>query len=241
MQLAKLLQRRSPSSANGNKRRRVTVAHLTLRFENSQAMSWLSIACTCLESADRWVSAACVWPSWFSRHAAHLHSSLARYNPRGSLPLQEAKGRKGVCNNFLNGRCRLADSCRFSHDLEGFLLSKGPDLPGRCPFSALESCPYGARSVPLPCASLYAGLRFTLHWHTCSACSIPWRMPSSCPVVAHACIGAAMCATGLLLEAAGVRVLLAKWGGCRQELKPCTSENTPCTPCFVLHSRCQLT
>uniref|UniRef100_A0A7S3VPV2 tRNA-dihydrouridine(47) synthase [NAD(P)(+)] n=1 Tax=Dunaliella tertiolecta TaxID=3047 RepID=A0A7S3VPV2_DUNTE len=56
---------------------------------------------------------------------------------------KEAKSHKPMCHNFLVGRCNLGDSCRFGHDLEGFVKAKGPDLVGQCPFSSMESCPYG--------------------------------------------------------------------------------------------------
>jgi len=40
-------------------------------------------------------------------------------------------------------KCTYGQNCKFSHDLRGFIDSKGPDLPGPCPFSALDRCPYG--------------------------------------------------------------------------------------------------
>lgn len=40
--------------------------------------------------------------------------------------------------------CKYGDSCRFSHDVEGFLKSKPLDIPGTCPFSSVTTgCPYG--------------------------------------------------------------------------------------------------
>lgn len=49
------------------------------------------------------------------------------------------------------GSCRQGDSCRFSHDLEGYLANKEADLAGECPFTHREdsrdgknkACPYG--------------------------------------------------------------------------------------------------
>lgn len=49
------------------------------------------------------------------------------------------------------GACKQGDSCRFSHDVEGYLANKEADLAGECPFAYLRDsrdesereCPYG--------------------------------------------------------------------------------------------------
>ena len=49
------------------------------------------------------------------------------------------------------GSCKQGDSCRFSHDLEGYLANKEADLAGECPFTHRKdfrdgnnkACPYG--------------------------------------------------------------------------------------------------
>lgn len=48
-----------------------------------------------------------------------------------------------LCHAFAHGRCRFGDGCRFSHDVAAYLAAKAPELPGRCPFSAADSCPHG--------------------------------------------------------------------------------------------------
>ena len=50
----------------------------------------------------------------------------------------------GLCHHIVQGgSCPFAEKCRFNHDVAGYLASKGPDLPGACPFSASPMCPYG--------------------------------------------------------------------------------------------------
>ncbi|KAF8647284.1 hypothetical protein HU200_065435 [Digitaria exilis] len=40
--------------------------------------------------------------------------------------------------------CKYGTSCRFSHDIDAYLVQKPADLDGTCPFSTLgQSCPYG--------------------------------------------------------------------------------------------------
>lgn len=61
-------------------------------------------------------------------------------------PLQELaqQRRTGeLCTSYTQSRCVHGDNCRFSHDVTAYLAQKGPDLPGQCPFSAAETCPYG--------------------------------------------------------------------------------------------------
>jgi hypothetical protein len=50
-----------------------------------------------------------------------------------------------LCTNFALGRCTYGASCRFSHDTAAYLASKQPDLPGSCPFTLQDACPYGAQ------------------------------------------------------------------------------------------------
>ena len=60
-----------------------------------------------------------------------------------------APNKSELCINFALGRCAFGDKCRFNHDDAAFLAAKPPDLPGRCPFSCLDACPYGASSLLL--------------------------------------------------------------------------------------------
>ena len=70
-----------------------------------------------------------------------LHRVLV---PAGGEGSENRKGatvpRKGrddrsseVCHRFLRGECTFGDKCRYSHDVDGYLTKKEPDLPGTCP------------------------------------------------------------------------------------------------------------
>jgi hypothetical protein len=48
-----------------------------------------------------------------------------------------------MCFNFVLGRCERGNGCKFTHDVEAYLKTRQPDLPGRCPFTASGSCAYG--------------------------------------------------------------------------------------------------
>ena len=52
---------------------------------------------------------------------------------------------RGYCTRMVRtGDCPFADKCRFSHDVDGYLQTRLPDLPGLCRFyHASGSCPYG--------------------------------------------------------------------------------------------------
>lgn len=50
---------------------------------------------------------------------------------------------RSLCHNFFAGNCKYGDLCKFTHDLTAFLEQAPPALPGLCPFTSLESCPYG--------------------------------------------------------------------------------------------------
>lgn len=61
---------------------------------------------------------------------------------------QERKSSQNICVAVAKAgdikACNYGDSCRLSHDLEGFLAQKPPDLPGRCPsINKTEPCQYG--------------------------------------------------------------------------------------------------
>lgn len=63
-----------------------------------------------------------------------------------------------VCNAYIKGECTYGDKCRYGHDINAYILSKQPDLPGSCPFvTARGECPhgvtcrfYGAHPPPVP-------------------------------------------------------------------------------------------
>ena len=63
-----------------------------------------------------------------------------------------------VCNAYIKGECTYGDKCRYGHDINAYILSKQPDLPGPCPFvTARGECPhgvtcrfYGAHPPPVP-------------------------------------------------------------------------------------------
>ncbi|CAL8464684.1 g4219 [Coccomyxa elongata] len=48
-----------------------------------------------------------------------------------------------LCFNHARGICPYGEKCKFNHDIEAYAASKQPDLPGRCPSSAMPECPYG--------------------------------------------------------------------------------------------------
>ena len=54
---------------------------------------------------------------------------------------------RGLCNQLTReGKCAFGDACKFSHDVDAFLKTKPPDLPGTCTFVNKDGgCPYGAR------------------------------------------------------------------------------------------------
>ncbi|XP_057858227.2 tRNA-dihydrouridine(47) synthase [NAD(P)(+)]-like isoform X1 [Cryptomeria japonica] len=61
---------------------------------------------------------------------------------------QERKSAQNICVAVAKAgdikACNYGDNCRLSHDLEGFLAQKPPDLPGKCPFIyKTEPCQYG--------------------------------------------------------------------------------------------------
>ena len=49
-----------------------------------------------------------------------------------------------MCNAYIKGECTYGDKCRYGHDINAYILSKQPDLPGPCPFvTARGECPHG--------------------------------------------------------------------------------------------------
>ncbi|KAK9793735.1 hypothetical protein WJX73_005882 [Symbiochloris irregularis] len=62
---------------------------------------------------------------------------------------QQKRDRKGqaanrLCHSFMkDGTCAFGDGCRFSHDVDRVIEIKPRALPGRCPYSSLETCPFG--------------------------------------------------------------------------------------------------
>ncbi|GLI70988.1 hypothetical protein VaNZ11_016095 [Volvox africanus] len=49
-----------------------------------------------------------------------------------------------LCTNHLLGRCTWGERCKYSHDLAEYLKTKPADLPGSCPWTAVQAkCPYG--------------------------------------------------------------------------------------------------
>ena len=77
------------------------------------------------------------------------------------LHCQEARQKRaaGLCNRFIRGECPFGDACKFNHDLAAYLQTKPADLPGLCPFTAFQECPYGEqRSHQANKAGPYGGL-----------------------------------------------------------------------------------
>ena len=50
-----------------------------------------------------------------------------------------------LCSAFSKGACTFGDKCRYSHNVDSYLRTKQPDLPGTCPFIAAgkDRCPHG--------------------------------------------------------------------------------------------------
>lgn len=61
---------------------------------------------------------------------------------------EQRKSAPDVCTPFVLGRCRFGDGCRFSHDVPAYLATKAAELPGCCPFTAADACPYGGMAQP---------------------------------------------------------------------------------------------
>jgi len=57
----------------------------------------------------------------------------------------KARAERSLCNKFAAGQCDYSDeSCRFSHDLTGYLRTKPAEIDGECPFSlSHDVCPFG--------------------------------------------------------------------------------------------------
>lgn len=58
--------------------------------------------------------------------------------------MQERKRAKQaqMCFHYIKDTCTFGDECRYSHDLSDYVKAKPADLPGECPFSSLEKCPF---------------------------------------------------------------------------------------------------
>ena len=71
------------------------------------------------------------------------HKSKRQQKREKKAKLQSGLG-DNLCNAFIKGICTFGDKCRFSHDTDGYLSTKQPDLPGKCPFQeAKGKCPHG--------------------------------------------------------------------------------------------------
>ncbi|WIA43732.1 hypothetical protein OEZ86_010158 [Tetradesmus obliquus] len=79
-----------------------------------------------------------------SATAAETSTVSAKKKSKGQIKRERSESSKAeLCTNFALGRCSYGASCRFSHDTAAYLASKLPDLPGSCPFTLQEACPYG--------------------------------------------------------------------------------------------------
>ena len=104
----------------------------------------------------------CDWPCMQSRYlpappSLVLHRgrwpwplcnlTTAEHHRRSSrVPQERAESRKasGLCHSLVRGvPCQFGKQCRFNHDVAAFLRSRGPELPGQCPFQAADTCLYG--------------------------------------------------------------------------------------------------
>ncbi len=66
----------------------------------------------------------------------------------GDAPTASAEGHEIVICRLLSstGRCSYGTSCKFSHDIEGYLRSKPPDISTKCPVWYVRGyCPSGLR------------------------------------------------------------------------------------------------
>ena len=74
------------------------------------------------------------------RHGAYI---IVR-SPSDPQERAESRQGSGLCHSLVRGvPCQFGERCRFNHDVEAFLRSKGPELPGRCPFLSAGTCVYG--------------------------------------------------------------------------------------------------
>lgn len=72
----------------------------------------------------------------------------------------DAKNGPGICNHYIKGHC-THEKCKYLHDVEAFLASKAPDIPGRCPFRNGE--------IPTSCAHHATRLRRIIGASRCTA------------------------------------------------------------------------
>lgn len=101
---------------------------------------WWRLCRAAPKSTNQWKSSHAKSKSGSgSRCAIALATQLCCHHPC----TQARKGR--LCPMFVSGNCAYGDTCKYSHDLDDYMTSKPPDLPGTCPFQAAGMpCRHGA-------------------------------------------------------------------------------------------------
>ncbi len=103
-------------------------------------------------------------------YAAHVQS-LSELQERA-----ESRKGSGLCHSLVRGvPCHFGERCRFNHDVEAFLQTKGPELPGCCPFLSVGTCAYGGTAAIVKIVSWRSELR--LPGNLCST-TLPVRCNS---------------------------------------------------------------
>ncbi|GIL65744.1 hypothetical protein Vafri_19449 [Volvox africanus] len=89
--------------------------------------------------------AAAAQPASAAEKKQNREQEQSRSESRKQMRKEVRAGRPAeLCTNHLLGRCTWGERCKYSHDLAEYLKTKPADLPGSCPWTAVQAkCPYG--------------------------------------------------------------------------------------------------